>query len=209
MESIKLQLGSLTILVFITIVYVFRLIHYKRKVNFNFFLIFIVLSFIEIVFDGLTAYSVNNLDKFDHTFNLILHGIFLSSIDAVIFFVFLQVLTMTEMYPTKTINKLLVVAPFILNVILVFSFLPELAFIENNMFVTGGTTRQFSSMKYLNCWGLQITNNLFKQLGVSTICISCQDTLNDGVFNKSTCIIYINSTTSVTRYKYITSKGIF
>ena len=106
MESIKLQLGSLTILVFITIVYVFRLIHYKRKVNFNFFLIFIVLSFIEIVFDGLTAYSVNNLDKFDHTFNLILHGIFLSSIDAVIFFVFLQVLTMTEMYPTKTINKL-------------------------------------------------------------------------------------------------------
>ena len=78
MESIKLQLGSLTILVFITIVYVFRLIHYKRKVNFNFFLIFIVLSFIEIVFDGLTAYSVNNLDKFDHTFNLILHGIFLS-----------------------------------------------------------------------------------------------------------------------------------
>ena len=41
MESIKLQLGSLTILVFITIVYVFRLIHYKRKVNFNFFLIFI------------------------------------------------------------------------------------------------------------------------------------------------------------------------
>ena len=107
MESIKLQLGSLTILVFITIVYVFRLIHYKRKVNFNFFLIFIVLSFIEIVFDGLTAYSVNNLEKFDHTFNLILHGIFLSSIDAVIFFVFLQVLTMTEMYPTKTINKLL------------------------------------------------------------------------------------------------------
>lgn len=133
MESIKLQLGSLTILVFITIVYVFRLIHYKRKVNFNFFLIFIVLSFIEIVFDGLTAYSVNNLEKFDHTFNLILHGIFLSSIDAVIFFVFLQVLTMTEMYPTKTINKLLVVAPFILNVILVFSFLPELAFIENNI----------------------------------------------------------------------------
>ena len=133
MESIKLQLGSLTILVFITIVYVFILIHYKRKVNFNFFLIFIVLSFIEIVFDGLTAYSVNNLGKFDHTFNLILHGIFLSSIDAVIFFVFLQVLTMTEMYPTKTINKLLVVAPFILNVILVFSFLPELAFIENNI----------------------------------------------------------------------------
>ena len=40
---------------------------------------------------------------------------------------------MTEMYPTKTINKLLVVAPFILNVILVFSFLPELAFIENNI----------------------------------------------------------------------------
>ena len=133
MESIKLQLGSLTILVFITIVYVFRLIHYKRKVNFNFFLIFIVLSFIEIVFDGLTAYSVNNLEKFDHTFNLILHGIFLSSIDAVIFFVFLQVLTMTEMYPTKTINKLLVVVPFIINVILVFSFLPELAFIENNI----------------------------------------------------------------------------
>ena len=133
MESIKLQLGSLTILVFITIVYVFRLIHYKRKVNFNFFLIFIVLSFIEIVFDGLTGYSVDNLEKFDHTFNLILHGIFLSSIDAVIFFVFLQVLTMTEMYPTKTINKLLVVAPFILNVILVFSFLTELAFIENNI----------------------------------------------------------------------------
>lgn len=133
MESIKLQLGSLTILVFITIVYVFRLIHYKRKVNFNFFLIFIVLSFVEIIFDALTAYSVNNLEKFDHTFNLILHGIFLSSIDAVIFFVFLQVLTMTEMYPTKTINKLLVVAPFILNVILVFSFLPELAFIENNI----------------------------------------------------------------------------
>ena len=130
MESIKLQLGSLTILVFITIVYAFRLIHYKRKVNFNFFLIFIVLSFIEIVFDGLTAYSVNNLEKFDHTFNLILHGIFLSSIDAVIFFVFLQVLTMTEMYPTKTINKLLVVAPFILIVILVFDFLFQFLFLQ-------------------------------------------------------------------------------
>ena len=59
------------------------------------------------------------------------------------------------------------------------------AFIDNNMFVTGGTTRQFSSIKYLNCWGLQITNNLFKQLGISTICISCQDTLNDDVFNTS------------------------
>ena len=65
------------------------------------------------------------------------------------------------------------------------------AYIDDNIFVTGGTTRQFSSIKYLNCWGMQITNNLFKQLGVSTICISCQDTLNNGSFNASlNAVIY-------------------
>ena len=58
-------------------------------------------------------------------------------------------------------------------------------FIENNTFLTAGTTRQFSSIKYKNCWGLQVVNNLFKQLGVSTICISCQDDLTGSVFNTS------------------------
>ena len=72
------------------------------------------------------------------------------------------------------------------------------AFIENNMFVTGGTTRQFSSIKYLNCWGLQITNNLFKQLGISTICISCQDTLSGSVFNTSlNGVVFGNRCTSI------------
>ena len=71
-------------------------------------------------------------------------------------------------------------------------------YIDDNIFVTGGTTRQFSSIKYKNCWGMQITNNLFKQLGVSTICISCQDTLNDDVFNTSVNgVIYGNRCSSI------------
>lgn len=133
MEHIKLQLGCVAVLLFISIIYIFRLIHYKRKVKFNHFLIFILVSLIALVFDGITAYSVNNLETFPYITNLICHAIFLASLDSIIFLLFLQILMMSNSFPKKLITKILIFTPFIINLIILFAFIPELGFIENKI----------------------------------------------------------------------------
>ena len=88
MEYCKLQIGCMLIVLYIVFIYIKECRRYKQKRKFSAFDSLLVVGCISLVFDGLTAYTVNHLDSVNPLLNLILHIIFLFSIDVFIFRLF-------------------------------------------------------------------------------------------------------------------------
>ena len=128
MEYCRLQMGCLLVLVYIIIVY------YRERRRFNInegrslYEILLLAGFVNLIFDGTTAYMVNHLDTVNPSLNLILHGMFLASIDAVVFIWFLYILSMTEGIPKNRDKRLILCTPFLANVVVVFITLPTLEY---------------------------------------------------------------------------------
>ena len=82
-----------------------------------------------IMFDGLTAYTVNNLDSVSPFLNLILHALFLISLDTVIFVLFLYMLRVTGSFPIKKWTKALLFVPYALSVVVVIANIGSLEYV--------------------------------------------------------------------------------
>lgn len=119
MEHCKLQIGCLVVLFYISFVYIKEQQKYHKKLGGTFFSKMLLLGILCVMFDGITAYTVNNLETVNPMFNMILHAFFLISIDSVIFCLFLYMLSITRMYPKSALYKTLLFAPFILNLLVV------------------------------------------------------------------------------------------
>ena len=81
MAEYKLQAGCLVIVLFVAIIYYRQQFKYKLKNRFSLFDLMIITGIFSLVMDGLTAYTVNHADTVSHTFNLVLHALFLISLD--------------------------------------------------------------------------------------------------------------------------------
>lgn len=132
MEYFKLQLGCLIIAVYITFIYSRERKAYKVKKD-RLFAALSAVGIICIVFDGVTAYTVNHLDKISEGFNLLLHMCFLLSIDFIVFMMFIYMMDITIGFPRSKILKAVVFLPLLLNIILVVRFIPELEYIEGRI----------------------------------------------------------------------------
>lgn len=133
MDHCKLQIGCLIILLYITFVYIRDIKAFKVQKTDKLFNVFIALGIFSVTMDAITAYTVNNLDKINYTLNLIMHMFFLISLDVMMFLVFVYILQITKGFPKNKKFWYLILAPLIINLIIVIVFLPELSFIHGKV----------------------------------------------------------------------------
>lgn len=91
------------------------------------------LGLVCVLFDGLTAYTVNHLDTVNEVINRILHLIFLLSLDLLIFWLFIYMVSITTGLPQKKSRVALLFSPFLINVILVVVYIPDLKYYEGEL----------------------------------------------------------------------------
>lgn len=133
MEHTKLQIGCLTILCYIAYIYFKQCRLYRQSLEKSRFGAILILGMVEVCLDGVTAYTVNHLDTVPDAVNRILHGLFLASLDSVIFALCIYMLIITGAYPTRKIYKILIFAPYIINIILVLINIASLQYIQGKV----------------------------------------------------------------------------
>lgn len=128
MQYGKLQMGCMLIVLYVTFIYIRERHAYKVRKREPVFEALLISGIFELWFDGLTAYTVNHLEKVPHYLNQFLHLCFLCSIDVIIFLVFLYILDITKGLPKKRKNKLLLVLPLLINLLIVIAFMSQLEY---------------------------------------------------------------------------------
>lgn len=128
MEYCKLQIGCLLIILYVTFLYVRERRAYKVKKKEPLFSWLFVMGILEIFFDGATAYTVNHLDQVPKAVNAVLHMCFLCSLDIITFLMFLYLLDITRGIPKSIKNKVLLMAPLVINLAVVIIFMPQLEY---------------------------------------------------------------------------------
>ena len=130
MEHCRLQFGCLLIVVYIGFIYIRECKRYHIKLSSNIFYKILILSTLNIIFDGTTAVTVNYLDHINPILNKALHLIFLIGIDTVIYMMSGYMLRMTEVIPVNRRGSIFLQLPYIINVLIVVVHIGGLEFRE-------------------------------------------------------------------------------
>lgn len=117
MEHIRLQIGCLAVLLYVAFAYVRE--QKNLKAEEKIFDRLLCIGIVSVIFDGATAFTVNSPKLVGTLFNTILHGLFLISLDLIIFAIFLYMLHITGAFPKEKSGKIITFLPFIINVIVV------------------------------------------------------------------------------------------
>lgn len=128
MEYFKLQIACLLIVLYVSFIYVREKISYKIKSSEPIFTCLLIVGVLNIFFDGATAYTVNHLAQIPNFLNRVLHFCFLSSLDIIVFLMFLYVMDISCGLPKKIWQKILLILPLVLNILVVIIFIPQLEF---------------------------------------------------------------------------------
>ncbi|MBQ1972521.1 MAG: HD domain-containing protein [Treponema sp.] len=130
MQYFKLQVGCLSVVLFIILNY-FREIGIKnKKFKLSLFGAIVITAIIQLFFDGLTAYTVNNLETVKPILNLIFHLCFLISINTMVFLMYVYILDVTEKFPTKLWKKIFIFTPYIGTILAIFISINKLEYIH-------------------------------------------------------------------------------
>ena len=130
MEHCKLQIGCMLIILYIVFIYRKEMRRYKQKHKITMFDVMLVVGIFTVLFDGITAYTVNHLDEVNRTANMIFHLCFLVGLDCFIFRLFVYMLSITAGMPKKKSGMWLMYCPLVINVIFVVVNIPELEYIR-------------------------------------------------------------------------------
>lgn len=133
MEYCKLQIGCMLIILYIVFVYIKEGRRFRLKRKWFVFDGLLVVAVLELLFDGLTAYTVNHPECVHETVNLILHLLFLLSLDFFIFCLFLYMISITTGLPKRKSRRLLLYSPFLVNAVLVVGNIPTLKYYEGEL----------------------------------------------------------------------------
>ena len=130
MNFIKLQIGCLVLVLYLELIYIWQTTGKNAKVSCNpiFDALMMIIPSL-IVFDGLTAWTVNHLEIVPVSLNLVFHAVFFILLSLFMLVMFLHTLSFVKGFPQKLIFRFLIFLPFIISVILILVFLPELEFI--------------------------------------------------------------------------------
>ena len=129
----KLQVGCILIVLYFMFIYLREKRIYRFTKKYKLFDWLLGASAVSILFDGTTAYTVNHLDSTPPLVNSILHMGFLLSLGTMIFLMFLYMLDITKGIPKKHSMKLALSFPYLMNVILVVLFMPQLSYIKGSI----------------------------------------------------------------------------
>lgn len=119
MEYCRLQIGCLIVVLYISINYFWECKRTRKGKKITIFDGLLVISIISLIFDGITAYTVNHLESVSPVVNTIAHMFFLISVDSVIFMMFIYMLTITEGFPQSRKWRILLYVPFAINLLFV------------------------------------------------------------------------------------------
>ncbi len=128
MEHIKLQIGCLAVLLYIAFIYRRECRNYKTKESL--FGGLLLLGIFSVALDGATAFTVNCTTMVDTVLNVVLHALFLISLDSVIFVLFLYMLYITGDFPEKMTGRIMIFTPFAINIIVVLVNIGSLEYIN-------------------------------------------------------------------------------
>ncbi len=92
-----------------------------------------ICSIIFIIFDAITAYTVNNLSVVDPRINVVCHFIFLTTLDIMVFMLYVYILEITKGVRKGTYTYLLLALPLFVNIAIVALFINDLQYIENDV----------------------------------------------------------------------------
>lgn len=205
MEHYKLQLGCMLIILYIIFVYCKESRRFKQHHRVSVFDGLLVAGVIEILFDGLTAYTVNNLDSVNELLNRVLHLLFLLSLDTFVFLLFVYMVHITTGFPREKWKKAIIIFPYILNVILVIVNISELRYCEGNIsnysmgvsaytcFAMAAIYILLSIIIFFGCWRYIETNkrvSIFTYLLVLA-CITAYQMLHPQALLSSICVTVI------------------
>lgn len=119
MEYCRLQIGCLLSVVYIGFIYFRECKRYHKKLSSSIFDEILILSMVCILFDGITAIMVNNLESVNMVWNKVFHLLFLVGIDTVVYMMFGYMLKTTGAIPAKKRNRVLLHIPYFINVMVV------------------------------------------------------------------------------------------
>lgn len=132
-EYCKLQICCMLIILYIIFIYRKERRRFGQKRQLSVFDGLLGLGMLEVLFDGLTAYTVNHLDMVNDAVNRVLHLFFLLGLDSFIFWLFIYMISITTGLPKKKSRRMLLYSPFLVNVILVVVNIPSLEYIEGEL----------------------------------------------------------------------------
>ncbi len=164
MQHFLLQLACLVIVLYVAISYNGEKKRQKIYIESKWFELLLTVSVFSIIFDGLSAYTVNSLDSVPTWLNTVAHIGFLNGLETLIFIMFLYMLHITDSFPRHWWSKLLLYGPFVAVLILVVAFIGETEYrvgtISNyamgvsvyTCFITAGVYLLFSLYKFVQGW---------------------------------------------------------
>ena len=130
MEHCRVQIGCLVVVIYIGFIYFRECKRYHKSRTNSIFDEMLILSIVCIVFDGITAVTVNNLETVETIWNRVLHLIFLIGIDTVIYMMFGYMLKTTGVLPEDRKKRMLLHVPYIANIVVVVTNIGTLEFRE-------------------------------------------------------------------------------
>ncbi|MBQ9136213.1 MAG: HD domain-containing protein [Lachnospiraceae bacterium] len=133
MEYCKLQIGCILVILYTMFIYYKELRRFRQKHKWSLFDGLLILGLVCVLFDGLTAYTVNHLDTVDKLVNQVLHLFFLISLDTFIFLLFVYMLSITAGLPKKRGITFLLNLPFVVNIVMVVVNIPNLQYHEGEI----------------------------------------------------------------------------
>lgn len=128
MQYIKLQLGCLVLVSYIAFAYMKECRDYSLKHKHRIFDKLLLMGIAGILFDGLTAYTVNHLDSINPVLNDILHLCFFISMDVLVYLLFLYILFITEGMPEKRSWRIGIFLPLAVDILAVIINMPTLEY---------------------------------------------------------------------------------
>lgn len=119
---IRMEIACFLVLVLMAVMY-FTAKREKTKIH-RIFSVILVLSMINLVLDGCTIYTVNNLDSIPVWMNSILHRLFLGTIEVIFYFVYYYIVLLVESESEDCLNFFRVGALLAAMVLWCLPFLP-------------------------------------------------------------------------------------
>lgn len=119
LEHCKLQIGCLLVILYLAFIYIKERRRFQLSGRITLYDILMIEGICCLLLDGSTAYTVNHLDQIPPLVNLVLHGLFLVSIDGLLFLMLLYMLDATKGLPTDRKRQMLLSLPFWVNILIV------------------------------------------------------------------------------------------
>ncbi len=129
MNFIKLQISCLLVTFYIIWIYLWQTKDKKIPEN-KIFKLLIIFIPLEIIFDGVTAWTVNHTEIVPHNINIILHAIFFTTPQLCMPVTLYYILNEVRKVPKTLFSKILIFLPAIVFEGLILAFIPELNFIQ-------------------------------------------------------------------------------